>query len=148
MKCHMREDDENLSGKSSPSFLSPTLPGGWYPRWKNEMFKDWASILQEKQTNKRWRHGMAEARQDNVSHACGRSQENNYKIATRYTGNKQSFCFSTLKHLSSGDIKITLQNTHCADRKIQRYMVEIRRANGRGEWNPQVIPGSELTKRW
>lgn len=60
---------------------------------------------------------MAEARQDNVSHACGRSQENNYKIATWYTGNKQSFYFSTLKHLSSGDIKITLQNTHCADRK-------------------------------
>lgn len=35
MKCRMREDDGKLSGKSSPSFLSPTVPGGWYCSWKN-----------------------------------------------------------------------------------------------------------------
>lgn len=43
---------------------------------------------------------MVEARQDDMSHAHGRNQDNNYRIATRYTGNKQSFYISTLKHLS------------------------------------------------
>lgn len=147
MKWYKRENGENLSGKSSCSFLSPALPWGWNPRWKNETFKDWDSILQEKQTNKRWGHRMAEARQYNMSHACGRSQGNNYKIATWYTGNKQSFYFSTLKHFCSGDLKIILQNIHCGDRKIQRYVVGIRRPNGKGKWNPQEIPGSELTER-
>lgn len=52
MKCQMREEEENLFGKSSLSFLSPTSPGGWYSRRKNEMFKDWQSILWEKQQTK------------------------------------------------------------------------------------------------
>lgn len=98
MKCHLRDDDE--TGKSNPSFLSPALPGGWYLRWKNEMFKDWASFLKEKEIMKKWGHEMVEARQDDMSHAHGRNQDNNYRIATRYTGNKQSFYTSTLKHLS------------------------------------------------
>lgn len=114
MKCHMREDDGKLSGKSSPSFLSPVVPGGWYYSWKNE-FKVWASISQETQTNKRWGCAMVEIRQENKSHACGRSQGNSYKIAT---GNKPLFHFSTLNHLSSGGLKIILQNTHWAGRKI------------------------------
>lgn len=58
---------------------------------------------------------MVKIRQDNKSHAYKRSQGNSYKIAT---GNKPLFYFSTLNHLSLGGLKIILQNTHWAGRKI------------------------------
>lgn len=60
---------------------------------------------------------MLEVRQNKVSHTWERSQENNFKIATWYTCDKQLFFFSTLNYLPSDDLKITLHNKHCMNRK-------------------------------